>query len=162
MGITIPVTTINDNDTMIVPITAENVEDCVSAFIKAYNCPPWNYHWTFEKAIEYLQEYMNCKQFFGFALYDGAAVAAAIFAHSKTWWTNKQFMIDEFFVSREKQKMGYGRQMLAHFNQYALANQITSLVLMTNKYMPALNFYEKSGFTTAEQYVFMFKQLPDE
>ncbi|MCO5948032.1 GNAT family N-acetyltransferase [Mucilaginibacter flavidus] len=144
---------------MIVPITTGNFDDCVLAYLKAYNCPPWNYHWTHEKANEYLLEYMSCKQFVGFALYEENTVVAAVFAHGKTWWTDKQLMIDEFFVSREKQRMGYGQQMLAHCDKYASANQISSVVLMTSKYMPSYKFYDKSGYTTAEQYVFMFKQL---
>lgn len=147
---------------MIVPITKENINDCVSAYIKAYNCPPWNYHWTDEKAGEYLLEYMSCGQFVGFALYEENTIVAAVFAHSKTWWTNKQLMIDEFFVSREKQRMGYGQQLLAHCDKYALSNQITSVVLMTNQYMPSYKFYNKLEYTTAGQYVFMFKQLPGE
>lgn len=143
---------------MIVSITKENFDECVSAYMKAYNCPPWNYHWTYEKASEYLLEYMSCKQFVGFALYDEGKIVAAVFAHSKTWWTNKQLMIDEFFVSLEKQRMGYGKKMLKHCDQYAAANQISSLVLMTNKYMPSFKFYEKEGYTATEQYIFMFKQ----
>lgn len=144
---------------MIVPITTENLQDCISAYLKAYNCAPWNYHWTYEKANEYLSEYLSSKQFVGFAIYEENVVVAAIFAHTKTWWTGKQLMIDELFVSLEKQKMGYGNQILMHCDEYAYANQISAVVLMTNKYMPSYNFYNKLGYTSAEQYVFMFKQL---
>lgn len=146
---------------MITSINKENFDDCVSAYIKAYNCPPWNYHWTNERAREYLLEYMNCSQFVGFALYDEYKIVGAVFAHTKTWWTGKQLMIDEFFVSREKQKMGYGKKMLKHCDQYAAENQIGSLVLMTNRYMPSFKFYEKEEYTAIEQYVFMFKQTPN-
>ena len=143
---------------MIITITTENVEDCVPAYLMAYNSPPWNYHWTYEKASEYLSEYINCKQFVGFALYEDGKVVAAVFAHSKTWWTHKQLMIDEFFVSLERQKMGYGKKMLRHCDQYASDHKISSIVLMTNKYMPSYKFYIKEGYTETEQYVFMFKQ----
>jgi len=145
---------------MIVPITTENIDKCVSVYLKAYNCPPWNYNWTFEKAREYLLEYLGCKQFVGFALYDEDKVAGAVFAHTKTWWTSPQLMIDEFFVSREKQRMGYGKKLLAHCDEYASGQQIGTVVLMTNKYMPSYRFYDKEGYTAAEQYVFMFKQIP--
>jgi aminoglycoside 6'-N-acetyltransferase I len=147
---------------MIVPITTENIDDCTAVYLKAYNCPPWNYHWSYEKARSYLLEYMSCKQFIGFALYDEDKVAGAVFAHSKTWWTNQQLMIDEFFVSQEKQRKGYGKTMLAHCDQYAADQQIKSIVLMTNKYMPSFMFYNKEGYTATEQYVFMFKQLQKE
>ncbi|TWJ00646.1 aminoglycoside 6'-N-acetyltransferase I [Mucilaginibacter frigoritolerans] len=145
---------------MIVPITLENVDECVPAYIKAYNCPPWNYAWTYSKAQAYLVEYLGCQQFIGFALYDDDKLTGAVFAHVKTWWTNQQLMIDEFFVSQEKQRMGYGKKMLDYCDLYAAKYQIDSIVLMTNKYMPSYKFYNKEGYISTEQYVFMFKQIP--
>ena len=144
---------------MIEPITAENLDDCVNAFLKAYNGPPWNYSWTYDKAKKYLSEYRSCSQFVGFVLYDEGQIAGATFGHIKTWWTNDQLMIDEFFISGEKQGKGYGKKLLAYCDQYASENQIGSIVLMTNRYMPAYGFYNKIGYTATEQYVFMFKQV---
>lgn len=144
---------------MVVPVTIENLGDCVSAFLKAYNGPPWNYNWTYEKAKQYLSEYMGCSQFVGFVLYDEEQVVGATFGHTKTWWTDKQFMIDEFFIAGEKQRMGYGKKLIGFCDQYARENQTGSIMLMTNRYMPSYGFYDKEGYTTTEQYIFMFKQL---
>jgi len=144
---------------MIVPVTTENIRDCIPVFLKSYNQPPWNYNWTFEKAEQYLSEYLGCKQFIGFILYDQNQPAGAIFAHRKTWWTNKQLMIDEFFISPEKQRMGYGKKLLGFCEQYAIEKQIESIILMTNKYMPSYNFYDNIGYMTTEQFIFMFKPM---
>jgi len=92
-------------------------------------------------------------------LYDQDQSVGAIFGHRKTWWTNQQLMIDEFFISPEKQRMGYGKKMLEFCDQYAIEKQIASIVLMTNKYMPSYNLYDKTGYTTTEQFIFMFKQI---
>jgi aminoglycoside 6'-N-acetyltransferase I len=146
-------------DSMIVSITSENIKECVLAFIEAYNGTPWNYNWTYEKANQYLSEYMSCGQFVGFAIYDEGQLAGAVLGHTKTWWTNRQLMIDEFFVSSEKQGKGHGKKLLDHCDKYAAENDLTTVVLMTNKYMPAYNFYNKIGYTATEQYVFMFKQV---
>jgi aminoglycoside 6'-N-acetyltransferase I len=142
-----------------VPLTNQNLDDCVGIFIKSYNQAPWNYHWTFDKAKQYLSEYMSCSGFAGFILYDEGEPVGAILGHKKTWWTGQQFMIDEFFISPERQRKGYGKKMLDVCDQYATENGIELLILMTNKYMPAYQFYTKSGYINTEQYVFMFKQL---
>ncbi|HWZ15390.1 MAG TPA: GNAT family N-acetyltransferase [Mucilaginibacter sp.] len=142
-----------------VPLTNQNLDDCTGVFLKSYNQPPWNYHWTFDKAKQYLSEYMNCTQFVGFILYDEGEPVGAILGHKKTWWTGPQFMIDEFFISPERQRKGYGKKLLDFCDQYANENGIELLILMTNKYMPAYQFYTKSGYINTEQYVFMFKQL---
>jgi GNAT superfamily N-acetyltransferase len=144
---------------MIQSITDQNLEECVSAYLKAYNAAPWNYNWSYDGAKKYLLEYVESKQFIGFAMYDEGKVVAALFAHQKTWWTNTQVMIDELFVSGEKQRMGYGKRLLNHFYDYAADNNINTVVLMTNKYMPSYNFYLKDDYIDTEQYVFMFKQI---
>lgn len=144
----------------IVPITPENLDNCIPIFLKSYNLPPWNYHWTHEKAKQYLSEYLDCKHFIGFVLYDQDQAVGAVLGHRKTWWTNQQLMIDELFISPEKQKMGYGKKLLELVDQYAKEKQIGSLFLMTNKYMPAYKFYNTIDYTTLEQFVFMFKQIP--
>jgi GNAT superfamily N-acetyltransferase len=143
----------------IVPVTLENLNDCVNVFLKAYNQEPWNYHWTVEKATQYLSEYMSSGYFIGAILYDENVPVGAMFGHTKTWWTNKQMMIDEFFIASEKQRKGYGKQLMEFCSTYAKQQEAELLILMTNKYMPAYKFYDKIGYTTTEQYVFMFKQL---
>lgn len=141
------------------PITKLNLDDCIDVFISAYNQAPWNYNWTLAKAKQYLSEYVDRSNFVGFILYDDHNAVGATFAHQKTWWTNQQLMIDEFFISAKKQKMGYGKTLMNYCNQYAQQHDIQLSILMTNKYMPAYKFYDKQGYTTTEQYVFMFKQL---
>jgi len=141
----------------VVPVTTAIIDDVVAVFIKAYNQPPWNYGWTADRAKQYLLEYMNCGNFTGFVLYDDNDVAGAVFGHTKTWWTGRQLMIDELFISSEKQRKGYGKMLLDYCDRYAADNQLSSIVLMTNKYMPSFGFYDKNGYTTAGQYVFMFR-----
>jgi aminoglycoside 6'-N-acetyltransferase I len=143
----------------ILPITAHNLDHCLGIFIKAYNTPPWNYHWTADKAAQYLAEYAANPHFAGFILYDDGEAVGAVFAHQKTWWTNSQLFIDEFFIAPNKQRMGYGQKLMDHCNTYATQNHLEILVLMTNKYMPSYKFYNKIGYTTTEQFVFMFKQV---
>jgi aminoglycoside 6'-N-acetyltransferase I len=141
------------------PITKTNLGDCVNTFIKAYNSPPWNCQWTEEKAVQYLSELIDSIYFRGGILYDNTKVVGAILGHYKTWWTARQLVIDEFFITPESQHQGYGKNLMGWFEQYANSHQIDLLVLMTNKYLPAYRFYEKVGFTMADQYTFMFKQL---
>ncbi|AYL95794.1 GNAT family N-acetyltransferase [Mucilaginibacter celer] len=143
----------------IIAITENQLTHCAAILIEAYNAPPWNCRWTPEKAHQYLGELIDHRDFVGFMIYDENQPAGAILGHKKTWWTNKQLMIDELFVSPAHQKKGYGKKLLQFCEEYANSNQIELLVLMTNKYLPVYDFYEMAGYTLADQYVFMFKQL---
>lgn len=141
------------------PITKANIEACAKTFIQSYNQPPWNYQWTLESAIKYLNEYALSAQFVGFALYDNEDIAGAVLAHSKTWWTSNQLFIDELFVSPNFQKMGCGKRLMDCAEQYALEHELKTITLMTHKFMPAMSFYSKNDFIHAQPFVILFKAI---
>jgi GNAT superfamily N-acetyltransferase len=140
-------------------LTQHDIADCARIFLDTYNRAPWNYDWSYEKAVDYLEEYRSSAQFIGFVLYDNDEVAGALLAHSKTWWTNNQLFIDELFVSPNKQKMGVGKLLISHAEEFALDRGLETVTLMTNKFMPAMNFYEKNDYIHAQPFVILFKQL---
>jgi aminoglycoside 6'-N-acetyltransferase I len=137
-------------------ITEEDIEKCAHLICLAYGGPPWNYQWEPQTAKRYLTELYESSRFQGFCIYDEENVAAAVFAHAKTWWINDILMIDELFVSPNHQGKGYGQALLNAAKDFCSQNNIGSITLITNKYMPAIGFYEKNNFLQAEQYTLMF------
>lgn len=144
---------------MIRPLVKADIAACAKVFVNTYNSAPWNYHWALEQAEQYLDEYASSAQFVGFVLHHNDEIAGAVLAHTKTWWTNSQLFIDELFISPDKQKMGCGKKLLLHTEQYAIDNSLETITLMTNKFMPAMEFYEKNDFMHAIPFVFLFKQV---
>lgn len=67
--------------------------------------------------------------------------------------------MEELFVSPLKQGNGYGQALMDSAGQFSKNNNLGSITLLTNKYMPARSFYEKNNFLEAEQYVLMFKEI---
>jgi aminoglycoside 6'-N-acetyltransferase I len=143
----------------IIPLTKAHINACALIFINTYNQTPWSYQWNLEAATKYLEEYMSSAQFVGFALYQNDDVAGAILAHTKTWWTNDQLYIDELFIAPEMQKKGFGKKLIDHTEQYAVDNNLQTLVLMTHKFMPAMDFYENHDFLHAQPFVLLFKNV---
>ncbi len=141
------------------PFEPGDIRGCAQVFMAAYNGLPWNYGWKEDEAVTYLSEYSGSAQFVGLVLMEGSEVAAALFAHRKTWWTGNQLFIDELFVAGDKQGLGYGKVLIRHAEEYCKANSLDMITLMTNKLMPALKFYESIDYTRVDQYVFLFKQV---
>ncbi|HMG84032.1 MAG TPA: GNAT family N-acetyltransferase [Ferruginibacter sp.] len=141
------------------PFITNDLEDCAKLLMQAYKSPPWRHNWTVEQATKYLTEYAASKQFIGFVLVDKEKIMGAIFAHSKTWWTNEQLIIDELFISPDAQKSGYGRFLLENMEQHAKSIGLKSVTLMTSKFAPSFNFYVKQGYFPAEQFGFLFKEV---
>jgi aminoglycoside 6'-N-acetyltransferase I len=140
-------------------ISEKHLDDCVAVFMNVYNSPPWNCHWTTEKATQYLLELITDASFVGFIEYKNNDAIGAILGHKKTWWTGQQLVIDELFVSPAFQKNGYGKKLLKLCEGYAVTDHIELLGLMTNKYLPAFGLYEGMEYIAADQYIFMFKQI---
>lgn len=140
-------------------VTRDDIGACVKVFMESYNCLPWNYNWKYDDAVNYLTEYMETKHFIGFVVCEDEKIVGAMFGHTKTWWTNNQLYIDELFVSAQSQGKGYGKKLIAETENYCRENEIEMITLMTNKFMPAIKFYNTIDFTKVDQYVFMFKQV---
>ena len=141
------------------PITKPDLESCAKLLMEAYKSPPWRHNWNFEQALKYLTEYADSKQFIGFVLVDKEEIQGAIFAHSKTWWTSEQLVIDELFISPLAQKSGYGRYLLENMELHAKSIGLKSVMLMTSKFAPSFNFYKKQNYYPAEQFGFLFKEV---
>lgn len=141
------------------PITENDFDACTIVFMEAYNRQPWNCRWTYEKAIKYLKEYAGRDNFTGFVLCVDDKVTGAAFAHTKTWWTNDQFYIDELFIDPDKQGSGYGTQLINHCNDHCKQQGIEMITLMTNKLVPAFDFYIRNDYSKVDQYVFMFHHV---
>ncbi len=141
------------------PILKIDIEKCAEVYLEAYNRAPWNYKFTQEKAIIYLQEYFDRNRFVGFLLTENDKIIAATFGHAKTWWTNDLIYIDELFVSPESRGKGYGKKLLEHTEEYAVTEGYEVITLMTNKHMPAFEFYQHLDYISADHFVYLFKPL---
>lgn len=139
------------------PLTENDLENCAKVFVQTYNQAPWNYHWQFNDAVNYLTEYYSSTQFKGFLLYDDDVFAGAMFAHTKTWWTGAQLYIDELFIAPNSQKKGYGKALMNYAEQYARDNGLRTITLMTHKFMPSMKFYEGIDYVHAQPFVILFK-----
>ena len=141
------------------PINKDDIAACAAMFVRSYNRAHWNYNWDHENAVNYLQEYLDSPHFAGFVVTEGTETAAALFGHQKTWWTGQQFFVDELFVSPSYQGKGYGKKLLACAEDFATRHDLNVVFLMTNKFMPAYDFYIKESFIQADQFVCMFKPV---
>ena len=141
------------------PFTISDIEKCAPLYMQAYNRPPWNYSFSHEKTVKYLTEYAERSRFVGFALFEVDEIVGAMLGHSKTWWTNDILYIDELFVGPESRGKGYGKQLLDHTENYSREQGYEVITLMTNRHMPAFQFYNHVDYIYAEHFAFLFKPL---
>lgn len=136
-----------------------HLQECGTLLMEAYNCAPWDNCWSEEVALIYLKEFMTNPRFIGFVIVEANKIVGAAFCHEKTWWTNDELFVDEFFISPSCQRKGYGNVLLAHIEEYIKEKKLAGFTLLTNRFMPSVKFYDKNNFVKAEHVVFMYKEV---
>ncbi len=140
-------------------IKENNIPECAELLIKTFNREPWNDQWTSESAQRYLKEFFSFPRFVGFMIVEDGKVVGAAFCHEKTWWTKDELYIDEFYVSPDVQRKGYGKALLQYIEQYIKERSLSGFILLTNRNTPAARFYEKNGFKEINDMILMFKRV---
>jgi aminoglycoside 6'-N-acetyltransferase I len=138
----------------------EDMDMCVELYRKVFSANPWNDGWlSNEQVMDYLKELVENPVFEGFVAYQKSDVVAACFGHKRSWWTGKDFFIDELFVAEEMQGIGIGSKLLEYVETNYAIYDCMRLILLTNKDLPAEKFYLKKGFKINENRISLSKRL---
>lgn len=136
-----------DENLLMRKFTMKDTDKCVELFKEVFSAYPWCDEWvSFEQTKSYLVELVENPVFEGFVAYEGSDIVAVCFGHRRSWWTGREFFIDEFYVRNESQGNGIGTKMLNYVKENLIEGNYTRLLLLTNKGIPAEEFYIKNGF----------------
>lgn len=155
------VKSIDENENLLIrKFTIEDVDKCVELFKDVFSDYPWYDNWvSVGQAKIYLMELIGNPVFEGFVAYEGSNIAAVCFGHKRSWWMGKEFFIDEFYVANEKQGNGIGTKLMNYVKASLIKKNYTRLVLLTNKGIPAEEFYAKNGFYTSKNRIGMISEF---
>ena len=149
-----------DENLLMRKFTAQDVDKCTKLFKEVFSAYPWYDNWvSFEQARTYLTELIENPVFEGYVAYNGLNMVAVCFGHKRSWWMGKEFFIDEFYVRNKNQGNGIGTRMMNYIKKQLIEEEYTRLVLLTNKEIPAEEFYIKNGFYNNPDRTVMVKEL---
>ncbi len=138
----------------------KDIDKCAKLFKEVFSDYPWYDDWvSIEQARNYLIELIKNPVFNGFVAYEGSEIVAVCFGHTRSWWMGKEFFIDEFFVSNLKQGNGVGTKLMNYIKNSLIKEDYKRMVLLTNKEIPAEEFYIKNGFYTKENRISMVNEI---
>lgn len=151
----------NLNETILMKkFNTNDIEKCSELYLRVFSDYPWYDDWlSLNQVQNYLKELTDNPVFEGFVAYENSEVVAVCLGHSRTWWTGKELFIDEFFVRNERQGNGLGTKLLKYVKEYLKNENYERLILLTNKGIPAHEFYMKNGFNNNEQRTVMVKEI---
>jgi aminoglycoside 6'-N-acetyltransferase I len=159
-GLTDVESTDNDEIFLMRKFTMEYTDKCAELFKEVFSAYPWYDDWvSIEQTRIYLMELIENPVFEGFVACEGPNIVAVCFGHKRSWWMGKEFFIDEFYVRNESQGNGIGTKMLNYVKESLFEDDYKRLVLLTNKGIPAEEFYIKNGFYNNKNRTVMVNEL---
>ncbi|MCP2035522.1 GNAT superfamily N-acetyltransferase [Planomicrobium sp. HSC-17F08] len=133
--------------------------NCTAAFIEVFNREPWNDEWEPEKAKQYLLDFYHTPGFMGLVALEGEEVTGFIFGVKRVWWSGDEFFINEMCVTNSQQKKGIGKALFDRLLEELDTQKVTHISLLTDRGIPAEEFYKKNGFEEVERLVFLSRGI---
>ncbi|MCL2595011.1 MAG: GNAT family N-acetyltransferase [Promicromonosporaceae bacterium] len=143
-------------DVMIRAWRPEDDTVLVTGFVETYNGAPWHEEWTFASAHRYLAEFRGIPRSWALLAFCEGEMAGAVFFHARTWQSDSETYIDEFFVFPDHQRRGVGTALLDAVRGYGESVGSIGIALLTDRDKPAYEFYRKAGLREGSLQAFMY------
>ncbi|MGQ4665513.1 GNAT family N-acetyltransferase [Metabacillus halosaccharovorans] len=137
----------------------KDIQACTNTFMEVFNQEPWNDKWTKETAKNYLTDFTHTPGFKGIVAYDGGEMIGFLFGTLKHWWSGDEFFINEMCVVADKQNSGIGSKMMNDLIKKLESDGVSMISLLTDRGIPAEDFYKKHGFSEIERLVFLSRSM---
>lgn len=142
-------------------IDAADLTSCARLHAKVYSSPPWNDGWTEAKSEEYLGQLLGIPGSFGKVFVAGGDICGVVIGRQKVWWNNDEICVEEIFVDLDAQGQGIGSRLLDAVWALVEEKGLAGITLLTNKYMPAMEFYKNRAFQHGEHVALLYKVPPE-
>ena len=140
-------------------VNKDQIDDIANLLVKTFNSEPWNESWTYEMARERISGLISNPMAIAYEVIEDNEAMAALIGYKTCYMSDKEFHIEEFFVSNKFQNKGYGTKILEFIESELRGKGVTSLTLLTEHGFPSEKFYEKSGFAYNKRLIFMKKKV---
>lgn len=137
-----------------------NFDEIKTLFKSVFMAPPWNDDWSDDHQLTlYLQELMEPKLSIVYGLFVDNSMVGISLGRIKHWCGGTEYFIEEFFIKTEMQGKGLGRKFITLIENAICQKGVKQIFLMTQRNVPAYEFYKKSGFTEIPEHASFFKEL---
>lgn len=141
-------------------LTINDFDDIKNLFKGVFTAPPWKDDWSDENQLnEYLLDLMKVRNPLDFGLFkDGELIGISI-GNIRHWWGGTEYHIEELCIKTDQQGQGLGTKFFELIEDILHTQNITNIFLMTERTVPAYDFYKKRGFTELSEHVSFLKYL---
>ncbi len=129
-------------------------------FKSVFCAPPWNDDWSNEAQLDaYLQDLCDNRNSLSFGLYELGELIGLCLGHTRHWYEGTGYHVDEFCLLKQFQGQGYGKQFFKLIDPELKERKIHHIFLLTERDVPAYEFYQKQGFIELDKNVAFAKRV---
>lgn len=141
-------------------IGLEQKEQVKEKFLQVFTDAPWFDDWSDPEQLDmYLNDLMGQSYSVAFGLYEGNDLIGASLGYIKHWFSGTEYIIDEFFIVKEKQGKGIGTYFMEEIGDAIKEMGVFTVFLLTERGVPAYDFYIKNGFNEIPETTAFWKEF---
>ena len=141
-------------------IGLEQKEQVKEKFLQVFTDAPWFDDWSDPEQLDmYLNDLMGQSYSVAFGLYEGNDLIGASLGYIKHWYSGTEYIIDEFFIVKEKQGKGIGTYFMEEIGDAIKEMGVFTVFLLTERGVPAYDFYIKNGFNEIPETTAFWKEF---
>ena len=116
-------------------------------FTGVFTGEPWNDDWSDSGQLDlYIKDLCGQEYSLTYGLYDGDELIGLSMGYIKHWYTGTEYIINELCIRTDRQGCGAGTGFLAQIEKAVKEMGVRQIFLLTDRDVPACNFYKKNGF----------------
>ncbi len=137
-----------------------DIEAIKKLMLDIFSGEPWNDRWSDRQLHAYITQLTGNANSLAFgAFIDGKLVGMSL-GRIINWYEGTEYWIDEFGIHPGMQQAGVGSRFMGEIERQVADRKISYIVLLTERHVPAYNFYRKNGFNENEENVCFIKKIP--
>lgn len=129
-------------------------------FYKIYYNPPFSYEWLKRSEVErYFNDLAKTPNFLGYVIKEDNKIIGGCFGVINDYFKNIKYKINEIFIAKEYQGLGYGSKALRQIEALVYEKNAVIIELSTDREAFAFNFYKKNGFISSKHMAYLLKPI---
>ena len=138
-----------------------NDKDAIKVlFAGVFTGNPWNDDWSDREQLDlYIEDLCGQSYSLTYGLFDGSELIGLSMGYIKHWYTGTEYIINELCIKTDRQGSGAGTIFLTQIEKAIKEIGLKQIFLLTDRNVPAYNFYKKNGYVEESSLVAFAKSV---
>ena len=128
-------------------LSIDDKEMIKEVFVGVFTKEPWNDDWSDKEQLDmYINDLVGQGYSLTYGLFDGDEMIGLSMGYIKHWYSGTEYIINELCIKTDRQGSGAGTFFVSEIEKAIKELGLKQIFLLTDKDVPAYEFYKKNGY----------------